>query len=154
MPDELSLLGSLKYGLPISPQIFLSTSSGLTFKPPLIITLSARPIHLNAPSPRNSTISFVTSGVVSVTPFRSITRHPLSSTENTTPGSPYFIGGECDDKWGEHTVLYIEGKEMPDELSLLGSLKKVLKSHEMPRRIVMTDCIPRTENGKIKRGGL
>ncbi len=69
-------------------------------------------------------------------------------------GSPYFIGGECDDKWGEHTVLYIEGKEMPDELSLLGSLKKVLKSHEMPRRIVMTDCIPRTENGKIKRGGL
>ena len=51
-------------------------------------------------------------------------------------------------------MLYIEGKEMPDELSLLESLKKVLKSHEMPRRIVMTDCIPRTENGKIKRGGL
>lgn len=66
-------------------------------------------------------------------------------------GRPFYIGGEKDDKWGERVVLYIEGSEMPDCDALTESMKRVLARHELPRRIVMTERIARTENGKIKR---
>lgn len=64
---------------------------------------------------------------------------------------PYYIGGEKDEKWGEHVVLFIESSDAVDEDGLRMSLKSVLSRHEMPGRIVTVERIPRTANGKIKR---
>lgn len=65
----------------------------------------------------------------------------------------FLITSEPDIKWGNRIILLIENRDnntiLPEILT--EKLRKVIKSHEMPKEIHLTDSIPRTHNGKIKR---
>lgn len=67
--------------------------------------------------------------------------------------SPFLVTWRPNDKWGQETVLLIEGDEMPEQsvCSLLAEMRKLLPAHELPHAVLFTSSLPGTPNGKIRR---
>ena len=61
--------------------------------------------------------------------------------------------GMPDPVLGETVAAFIVPEETtpPDTETLLATLKKELEPYKVPRRIILTDHLPRTLSGKIKR---
>jgi O-succinylbenzoic acid--CoA ligase len=66
---------------------------------------------------------------------------------------PFMITSLPDDKLGEQMVLLIEGDEDPEAGPQLKEIcRQHLDQYECPRQIRFTPRLPRTPNGKLKRG--
>ena len=66
---------------------------------------------------------------------------------------PFMISSLPDEKLGEQIVLLIEGNEDPQAVSRLKEIcRQHLDQYERPRQIRFTPRLPRTPNGKLKRG--
>lgn len=64
----------------------------------------------------------------------------------------FFIGGIPDEKWGQKVTLIVEAK--PSEYNfedLKIKMKSVLQSWQVPKDIIFTPRLKRTDNGKIIR---
>lgn len=65
--------------------------------------------------------------------------------------SPYMITSRADMKWGRKVVLQIEGDDVGNKEELIEMLKKMLSPWEVPKTVEWVRCLPRTDNGKLKR---
>ena len=62
----------------------------------------------------------------------------------------FYIAPESDDKWGQVVTLYLEGNEY-DTTQLFTILNKILRPHELPRKVIFEKSFKRTNSGKIIR---
>lgn len=64
--------------------------------------------------------------------------------------------GAPDEKWGQKMVAFIEPTtgEKPDTETILADLRKKLPGYKVPKEIILSDALPRTESGKIKKSVL
>jgi O-succinylbenzoic acid--CoA ligase len=66
---------------------------------------------------------------------------------------PFMISSLPDGKLGQQIVLLIEGDESPRAITRLKELcRQYLDKYERPRQIRFIPRLPRTSNGKLKRG--
>jgi O-succinylbenzoic acid--CoA ligase len=66
---------------------------------------------------------------------------------------PFMISSRPDDKLGEQIVLLVEGADDPQLIPGLREIcRQHLDSYEQPRKILFIPKLPRTPNGKLKRG--
>ncbi|WP_291859538.1 AMP-binding protein [Marinilabilia sp.] len=63
---------------------------------------------------------------------------------------PFFISSLPHPQLGQELVLVTE-KPPQDENHLLNEIRKMVPPHHVPRKIIIRNPLPRTENGKIKR---
>lgn len=63
---------------------------------------------------------------------------------------PFFISSIPHPQLGQELVLVME-KKPQNESHLLGEIRKIVPPHHAPRKIIVRNPLPRTENGKIKR---
>lgn len=65
---------------------------------------------------------------------------------------PYAITSIPDTKFGEIIVLLLQNRDnVPTEIEIKTTLKKVVPSYWQPKRIIYVPEIPKTDNGKINR---
>ena len=64
--------------------------------------------------------------------------------------------GAPDEKWGQRVVAFIEPTtgEKPDAETILTEVKKKLPGYKVPKEIILSDALPRTESGKVKKSVL
>lgn len=72
--------------------------------------------------------------------------------EDVWEGQTFAVMSRPDDKWGERIVAVVEGEG--DEQRLLDFARKKIKPYLIPKEIRFVKKLPRTENGKIRRGDL
>lgn len=67
--------------------------------------------------------------------------------------APFMVGSEPDFKWGNAVVVRIEdgGEGVAGDPELRDLMRRILESHEVPKKIEHVAALPRTPNGKIKR---
>lgn len=63
----------------------------------------------------------------------------------------YFIYGIPDEKLGQKTVLFIEGKTLESAEQIFFKLKKRLNKNQVPKKIINVKYFEKTENGKLIR---
>lgn len=64
------------------------------------------------------------------------------------------VCGVADAKWGEAVVAVLVGCSPSDEARLIARLRERLSPHQVPKRFVHVDAIPRTLAGKVDRRAL
>jgi O-succinylbenzoic acid--CoA ligase len=62
--------------------------------------------------------------------------------------------GLPDDEWGQIVAAVIVADEGRTDESVIRQLKAVLPAHQVPKRIIRADSLPKTENGKLRRAEL
>lgn len=64
------------------------------------------------------------------------------------------VVGLSDEEWGQVVVAVVVGEDgLPDD-AIIRQLKAVLPAHHVPKRIIRTDSLPKTDSGKLRRAEL
>jgi o-succinylbenzoate---CoA ligase len=66
---------------------------------------------------------------------------------------PFFVSSVPHVKLGQELVLIVE-KQPENAAKLLEMIKKALPRYHAPRKIIVMDPLPRTDNGKLKRANI
>jgi len=83
-------------------------------------------------------------------------REVESALEEITHVGQAAVIGVPDEKWGQRVVAFVEpttGKK-PDSQIILTEVKKRLPGYKVPKEIYISDALPRTESGKVKKSVL
>jgi O-succinylbenzoic acid--CoA ligase len=64
------------------------------------------------------------------------------------------ITGEDDLEWGQRVVALVVGNDPGLELRILATANEMIGAWAKPKRVIFVKSIPRTGNGKIRRGAL
>jgi O-succinylbenzoic acid--CoA ligase len=83
-------------------------------------------------------------------------REVESALEEITNVGQAAVIGAPDEKWGQRVVAFIEPTtgEKPNAEKILEEVKRKLPGFKVPKEIILSDALPRTESGKIKKSVL
>jgi O-succinylbenzoic acid--CoA ligase len=62
----------------------------------------------------------------------------------------FYISGRASEQWGTEIILTVEGEEF-DRDRFMSAASEILPKRLLPKEIIVTDSIERTQSGKIKR---
>jgi O-succinylbenzoic acid--CoA ligase len=88
--------------------------------------------------------NIINSGGIKISPEK------IESLISGIISTPFFIGALPHPQLGQQPVLVMENPP-EDENELLNHIKKMVPQFHAPKKIIIRNPLPRTENGKIKR---